>query len=217
MDSQSRARQTVRIKRSDSFKSLLLVRRTPLEHNQDAHASYSFTVLGRRSAEIFFLPPTRPDSSGRVPGLFFGAKTRKRQRGWALAGASRVAKGRGGVDHTARSNHRLSRNSALKKADSLRNFLLKKVAKNGSLHIIQKPSAMNRPPMKRTSLTDGGAAGRPTTYPSREFETGDFHDAPDQRAGTRNFCCPIPVPILRNWFLAFFSAPKPESDKGGGR
>ena len=30
----------------------------------------------------------------------------------------------------------------------MRHFLLKKVAKDGFLHIIEKPHAMNRPPMK---------------------------------------------------------------------
>ena len=67
-------------------------------------------------------PPTRPETSGRVPGLFFSAEARERQRGRALAGESRVAKGHGGVDQNARSNPRLSRKPALKKADFFCNF-----------------------------------------------------------------------------------------------
>ena len=126
---------------------------------------YLFREFGTGSWPFF-------DNPLPVPSLldgflaFFSAPERgsERQRGRALAGASRVAKGRGGVDYTARSNHRLSCNSALKKADSLRHFLLKKVAKHGFLHIIEKPVEMNRPPTRVTSPTDGGAAGRPTQY-----------------------------------------------------
>jgi len=98
------------------------------------------------------------------------------------------------VDHTARSNHRLSRNSALKKADSLRHFLLKKVAKNGFLHIIEKPIEMNRPTMKSTSPTDGG-------------DVGSALDVPDQRAGTRGvFITPYPSHHFGTGSWPFFSA-----------
>jgi len=48
----------------------------------------------------------------------------------------------------------------------LRDFLLKKVEKNGFLHIIEKPHAMNRPTMKiATPNGRCGAGGHPITRP----------------------------------------------------
>jgi hypothetical protein len=54
-------------------------------------------------------------------------------------------------------------------------FFIKEKLRNGSLHITEKPTMMNRPPMKRTSLMDGEAVGSAL-------------DAPDHSSGARGCC-----------------------------
>ncbi|GEM_PF-4573908 len=131
-------------------------------------------------------PPTRPETSGRVPGLFFSAEARERQRGRALAGASRVAKGmRRGGSKCPKQSSALTQASIKKGRFLLQLFFLKEKLRTGFRNIIQKPHAMNRPAMKLTSLTDGGAGRWPTHCRPMIFGTANFFNAPDQRTGAR--------------------------------
>jgi len=114
-----------------------------------------------------------------VPGLFFSAEARERQRGWALDGASRVAKGMpGGGSKCPKQSSAFTQASIKKGRFLLQLFFLKEKLRTGSLHIIKKPVEMNRPAMKLTSPKDVWAGARG--------------------------CCfvlfrSLPVPTLRDW------------------